>query len=57
MSGCCPQPELQDIRLVARNSLDAAPVSLEGILTALETHADGELFPVDVPVVALARQV
>jgi hypothetical protein len=48
---------VRPFRLAARNSRDAAPVSLEGILTALETHADGELFPVDVPVVALARQV
>ena len=42
-------------RLVARNARDSAQVSLDGILTALETHADGEPFPADVSVVVLAR--
>jgi sigma-B regulation protein RsbU (phosphoserine phosphatase) len=43
-------------RLVARNARDAAQVSLEGILTALETHADGEPFPANVSVIVLARE-
>jgi serine phosphatase RsbU (regulator of sigma subunit) len=42
-------------RLIARNARDSAQVSLDGIFTALETHADGEPFPADVSVVVLAR--
>lgn len=42
-------------RLAARNSRGAAEVALDGIFTALETHADGEPFQADVSVVILSR--
>jgi len=42
-------------RVVARHSRDRATVALDGVLTALETHADGAPFPQDVSVVVLAR--